>query len=81
MIVTEQDGCSHEDLMRFDNLLYKNKIAFTTKKYSDIRCSYAAEGYENQKEVRMLLDFKNRYSIHRNYDFFDFVRWFNCGEI
>ena len=77
VIMTEQDGCKYDDLIRFDHLPYTNKIVFTKEQYSDIKCCRIAEGYEGKREVSMLLEFRDRYSIHRNYDFFDFVEWFN----
>lgn len=77
VIMTEQDGCTYEDLLCFDNLPYDNKVVFTKQSYPDIKSSCIAPGYEDKEEVSMFMEFENRYSVHRRYDFYDFVTWFN----
>lgn len=39
-ILVETDGCTYEDLLRFDNLSNPNKIALTYKPYSNIKCAF-----------------------------------------
>ena len=84
VIFTEQygvDGCSEDLLHRFDNLPYRNKIVFTCKKYENIKNSFFCKSYENNPlGVNMFYVFKNKFSVKRKYDIFDFVSWFNGEE-
>lgn len=79
IIMTERDGCTYEDLKRFDKLPYQNKIVFTHKKYSEIKSSYYIKGFEKEKQVGDLFRYKNKWSGKKFYDDFDYVEWFN-GE-
>ena len=75
-----QEDCTDELLKRFDNLPYDNKVVFTCKKHENIKSSFFCSPYEkNPKGVYMFLGFKNKFSVKRGYDIFDFVSWFN-GE-
>lgn len=40
VLMIERDGCTFNDLKRFDNLPYKNKVVFTKKKYDEIKNSF-----------------------------------------
>ena len=45
-ILVETDKCTYDDLLRFDNLSYQNKIALTHSPYPEIKCAFYIKGYE-----------------------------------
>ena len=77
IILTERDGCTYEDLKRFDKLSYQNKIVFTHKKYPEIKSSYYIRGFEKEEQVGDLFRYKNKWSGKKFYDDFDYIKWFN----
>ncbi len=80
IIFTEQEDCTKEMINDFDTLPFENKLVFTYRNYPDLESAIFVKKYENSKQgVYMFFDFKNRFSLHRNYDCFDFISWFN-GE-
>lgn len=44
VILTYKDGCTEEDLKKFDELNYDNKVVFTPKDYDNYKCSYYIAG-------------------------------------
>lgn len=76
VVLIEREGCTYEDLLRFDNLSFGHKIALTHRDYNDIKCSYKVPGYENSKEVGILTDWDG-FMGKRLYDCFDWVNWLN----
>ena len=81
VMFTERDGCTYEDLQRFDRINIKNKIVFTHLEYKDIKSSVYIKGFENKGEVGHLFKFMDRNETQKYYDQFDYVRWFNTGDI
>ena len=47
IIGSETDGCQGNDIVKFANLQYHNKIFFTKKKY-DIKCTYYIEAFNKK---------------------------------
>ena len=45
-VLVETDGCTYNDLKRFDNLPFKHKVALVHKSYPDIKCAFKINGYE-----------------------------------
>ena len=80
ILMTDRDGCTKEDLIEFDNLPYKNKVVFTHLPYDDINSAIYIKGFEEEKQVGMCFNFKNRYTGKKYYDDFDYVNWFNEGK-
>lgn len=39
-IMTERDGCTHDDLLSFDRLPFKNKVVFVSRPMPEISCSF-----------------------------------------
>lgn len=79
LMFTDRNGCTEEQLKRFDRLPYKNKIVFTCKPHPELKSCIWCQEYENQDEVPILTLYRN-WRGERLYDrYFDFVRWFN-GE-
>lgn len=85
IMMTERDGCTYEDLLRFDKLNFKNKVVFTHRDYPDIDSAYYIKGTENKNDIinktKALTDYKYKIFGKRYIDDFDYVKWFNSGRI
>lgn len=77
ILFTDRDGCTYEDLIRFDSLKCKNKAVFVHIKYPEIRSAVYIPGFENETSVGMCMNFKNKFTARRYLDAFDYVSWFN----
>lgn len=77
VMMSEQNGCTKEDLRAFDELPYSNKVVFTKQPYTDIRSAVYVPGFEEQRDVVTMLAYKNIFSAKRYYDDFPYVDWFN----
>lgn len=75
------DNCSYKTMQRFDKLPYKNKVIFTHIPYPEIESSYYISGFENEKGVGVLLDFKKQFLVRRYLDDFDYVSFLNGNGI
>lgn len=73
-VLIETDGCTYEDLCRFDCLPYPHKIALTHKSYPDIKCSYVVKGY---KDLGAVIDSYRFFKIlpFRKYDQFNWMKF------
>ena len=40
VVLVERDGCTYDDLLQFDKLPFKHKVALVHKEYPEIHCSY-----------------------------------------
>ena len=79
IMCTDRDGCTYEQIKRFDQLPYKNKIMFTHKPYPEFKSCYYIEGFEQEPSVGILLNYIGN-TRKRYLNKFDFVKWFNqCG--
>lgn len=76
VVMIERDGCSYEDLKRFDALPYKNKLALTHKPYDDIVCARVISGYSDKGEVGTITDSYGRLG-RRLYDRFNWIEFLN----
>lgn len=76
LILVETDGCTYNDLVRFDNLNYPNKVALTHIPYPDIKCAFQIKGYEKKGAVT---DSYRYYKIlpKRFYDQFNWLKFLN----
>lgn len=81
IIFTDRDGCTYQELIRFDQLPYKNKIVFTNQNYPEIKSSVYIPGFEKEKSVGNCFEYVNYFSGKRRYDCFDYVSWFNSEKI
>lgn len=81
VIMTDRDGCTYEDLRKFDSLEIKNKIVFTHKEYPEFSSAYYIPGFEREESVGYCWKFKNRVTGRKIYDIFPYVDWFNGNEI
>ncbi len=76
-LFSDRDGCTIEDIQKFNELNYENKLCFTHKQYDDIGCTYYFPGYENNDQIGILTHFKNEKFKIRYLDSFDYVKWLN----
>ena len=74
---TDRDGCTEDDLRAFDALPYEHKVVFTHIPRPDIKSAYYIKGFENEKEVGILSDFKPGFFRRRYLDDFDYVSFLN----
>jgi uncharacterized protein (DUF1919 family) len=82
IIMCERDGCTEEDLKNFDLLHHKNKAVFTKKPYKNILSSYYIKGCEDDNgEVGLLWNVKNKFTGSRIYDCYPFIEWFNSSVV
>lgn len=77
IIMAERDCCTEEDLLNFDNLQYKNKVALVHKNYPNVSCSYYIPGFELDDGVGQLHHVANRFTGKRYLDAFDYVAFLN----
>ena len=42
-MLVERDGCTHDDLLRFDSLPYSHKVMLVHKRYPDIKSSFVID--------------------------------------
>ncbi|MCI8362997.1 MAG: DUF1919 domain-containing protein [Clostridia bacterium] len=79
ILFSDRDGCTYEDLLKFDQLKYPHKIVFCSKKYKEIKSAYYIPGFEGQDCVGICSAYKNRFTYKKYYDAFDYVSWFNAA--
>lgn len=79
VMMSEQNGCTMEDLEAFDQLPFEHKVVFTKKPYQNIKSAFYVPGFEDRKELITILAFENVFSAKRYYDGFPYVDWLN-GE-
>jgi uncharacterized protein (DUF1919 family) len=76
-VLVERDGCSIEDLTKFDSLGVSHKISLTKEPYKGLRHSFHIKNFEDKDELGNLLDFENRFSGKRLMYAFNFIKWLN----
>lgn len=81
LMMTDQEGCTIEQMREFDALPYNNKVIFTHIPYKDIKSAFYIKGFENNNMVGKLNGWTGKFSIKKYYDQFDYVKWFNEGII
>ena len=77
ILFTDRDGCTDEDLCRFDALPYPNKVVFTHRPRPELKSAYYIKGFEEQGSVGLLFTFESPTSERKYYDQFPYVDWFN----
>ena len=75
LILVETDGCTYEDLERFDKLPYPNKVALTHIPYPQIKCSFCVKGYMDKDGVYDSYRFHKILPL-RQYDQFSWFKFF-----
>ncbi len=81
-VMTERDGCTHDDLVAFDELPYRNKVVFVSKPMPDITSAFYDPSFPVTKgEVDVLSNYVSKLSGRRFLDAFDYVSFFNGDGI
>ncbi|WP_294416017.1 DUF1919 domain-containing protein [uncultured Senegalimassilia sp.] len=81
-VMTERDGCTHDDLVAFDELPYRNKVVFVSKPMPDIASAFYDPSFPvTGGEVDVLSNYVSRLSGRRYLDAFDYVSFFNGDGI
>lgn len=81
-VMTERDGCTHDDLVAFDKLPYRNKVVFVSKPMPGIASAFYDPSFPvTGGEVDVLSNYVSRLSGRRYLDAFDYVSFFNGGGI
>lgn len=81
IVFSDRDGCTIDDLKKFDELPYEHKVVFTHKAYPEIKSAFYIKGYEKQGQVGILTDMQYRFfSAKRIIEQFDFVNWFASNQ-
>lgn len=81
-VVTERDGCTHDDLVAFDELPYRNKVVFVSKPMLGIASAFYDPSFPvTGGEVDVLSNYVSRLSGRRYLDAFDYVSFFNGDGI
>lgn len=79
ILMTENMGCSYEDLLMFDELPFRNKVVFTHIPYPEIRNSFYVPGFEEEEYLGNIIGLKPGFWKRRWVDVFDIVGFLN-GE-
>lgn len=77
VMFTDRDGCTYEDLLRFEELNFSNKVVFTHTKYPELPSAFYIPNFESGTSVGHLMNYKNKHTFKKYYDAFDYVSWFN----
>ncbi len=81
-VMTERDGCTHDDLVAFDKLPYQNKVVFVSKPMPDIASTFYDPSFPvTEGEVDVLSNYVSKLSGRRYLDAFDYVSFFNGDGI
>lgn len=81
IMMSDRDGCTAEDLVKFDNLKCENKVAFVHKLQPEISSSWYVKGYEEAGEVGNIFKWKGLFGKRLWDDCdFDFADFINCEE-
>lgn len=81
IIGTDKDGCTYETIRDFEQLPFKNKVIFTHVKYPELPSAYCIKGFEGEKELGCITDFKNQSQKRRYLDDFDYVKFLNGEDV
>lgn len=72
---TDRDLCTDENLKKFDELNFKNKIVFTAKRYDNLKTAVWLNDFEGKPFIDDI--YTNRWSYRKR---FDVVNWLNNGN-
>ena len=76
IILVETASCCYDDLVKFEQLPYKNKIALVHCNYPDIQCSTVINGFDGQNLHGEILNYKGLFG-KRMYDDVDWRKFLN----
>lgn len=85
IIMSERDGCTYEDIKKFDLLPFNNKVIFVHKDMPEIKSSYYIPGTElngiDGQHIIPLTSYVGKFTGKRYIDYFDYVEFLNSGSI
>lgn len=80
LMMSERDGISREDILKFGQIPCKNRVIFTSHKYEDIPYACFLPPYEGEEQVGYYLQ-KNPVTDKTVMEqYFDLTKWLNCEE-
>ncbi len=79
IVGSEKDGCTYETIKNFEQLPFKNKVIFTRIEYPEFSSVCCIKGFEDQKELGVIIDFKKQVLKRRYLDDFDYVSFLNTA--
>jgi uncharacterized protein (DUF1919 family) len=79
LMLAQRDGCTTEDVHRFDALPFEHKVAFVAEPMPETKSAVYLPEFVQDGQVRVLSDYISRTSGRRIIDSFDYVRFLN-GE-
>lgn len=77
VVGSEKDGCTYETIKNFEQLPFENKVIFTHTEYPEFPSACCIKGFEDQKELGIIIDFKKQALKRRYLDDFDYVSFLN----
>lgn len=77
IVGVDRDDCTYDSIKRFEALPYPNKVIFTHKPYSEFSSAYYLSGFESEKCVGVVTNFKEQFLIRRYMDAFDYISFLN----
>lgn len=80
VMFTDRDGCTEDQLRRFDALPYAHKIAFTHREHPELASVCRIRGFENDGSVGVCSEYRPGAPGRRYFDDFDYVSWLNSGR-
>ncbi|WP_081713027.1 DUF1919 domain-containing protein [Bacteroides neonati] len=78
IVLVERDGCTFNDLKRFDALPYSHKVILSHKQYKNIQSARLIAGYEEQNEVGLITEYNGSWG-KRHYDRFNWLQFLNSN--
>lgn len=75
VILVERDGCTYNDLLKFDMLPFEHKLALVHKNYPGMTCTKVIHGYEKVSEIGYITN-STKWGQHI-YDQIDWVSFLN----
>ena len=79
-IMNDRNECSKKQIKAFERLPYENKVFFSHKNIRGMSSCYKIEGFEREDYVGIMTKYRNLISLKRNYDQFNWVRWFGNSK-
>lgn len=75
-VITCDQGLTTEEMVKFDNLPYENKILFLSKVNPKIKCGVYCKEFSEQTDAR-LLNFSNPFGRRYYQKYINYVKWLN----
>lgn len=77
VFMSDSFNTTYTDILNFDQLPYNHKVVLTHKPLPEIKSAHYLKGFEKDKEVGILTDWKPGFWKRRYIDDFDYVSFLN----